>query len=173
LAEVFERFIVPVFVILGLLSNRRCAELIRLTAVLQRNRGHRHVDAERLGDGHRALSTGLITIAHQHDAVEMAHEQVGLISRKRGAHEPDDGRIAGLMQGECVEEAFDDDVAGSGRERSMQIDERERFTETSRETVLRLLVVDRTLPGSWRGGRRHGSHSPRLRVQREDVSRKA
>jgi hypothetical protein len=119
------------------LSNRRCAELIRLTAVLQRNRGHRHVDAERLGDGHRALSTGLITIEHQHVAVEMAHEQVSLISRKRGAHQPDDGRIPGPMHGERVEEAFDDDdVAGSGRERSMQIEECERFTETTRETVL-------------------------------------
>jgi len=41
------------------------------------------------------------------------------------------------MHGERVEEAFDDDdVAGSGRERSMQIEECERFTETTRETVL-------------------------------------
>ena len=42
-------------------------------------------------------------IEYQYDPIEMGGELIGLISRQRGAHEPDDRWTASLMDGECVE----------------------------------------------------------------------
>ena len=62
----------------------------------------------------------------------MGAEQVRLISRQRGAHERDHRGEAGLMDGEAVEETFDDDdLARSRRRGAVQVE---------KHSVLRFLL---------------------------------
>lgn len=82
--------------------------MIGLTAVLERNHRDGHPRAERLGEAHRAVSSGLVTIEHQHDPIEVRGEQVALMPRQRRPHEAHDW-ISGLMDRDRVEESFDDD----------------------------------------------------------------
>jgi hypothetical protein len=54
--------------------NLSWRELIRLAAVLERNRGHRLVRAKPSGRCSSRPGDGVIPVTHQHDTIEMRGE---------------------------------------------------------------------------------------------------
>jgi hypothetical protein len=130
-------------VIIHQAANVFYRQSIGLAAIVQRDRRYWHARAERLGDADRTPSPGVVSIEHEKYAVEAVCEEISLMSRQRRAHEPHHW-VPRLMDRDRVEEAFDhDDRARFRRDHSMEVEEDERLSEACRESILRLLAVDR------------------------------
>jgi hypothetical protein len=116
--------------------------LIGLHTCRQCDRPHWHARCQRALDRRGSASTGLIAIEHQDDTLEVGAQEVGLIARQCRPHQADD-RISRLVDRDRIEESFDDDdLPLVSCDRSVEVEEDERFPEAGRKSILRLVPVD-------------------------------
>jgi hypothetical protein len=118
-------------------------QLVALRSVVERNDVEGHTRPQQRGNCGGSLPARLIAVEHEQHAIEVSSQEVRLMPGERRAHEAD-YRVAGLMDCDGVEEAFDDDHHARFRgNRPMQVEEGQRFAKASRESILRLLAVNR------------------------------
>ena len=97
----------------------------------------------------RRLAAGIVAVVRDDDARREPPQQRSLTGRERRAHRRDDARHAGMIDGDGVEIAFDENGAVDPPHRvlrSMQVVQEPRFVEDlrlRRVEVLRIAAVER------------------------------